>query len=357
MGADSDTYIHRMESINLAATMARQHFDDPEVSLKRVQEKFRKVMTEVDENLSFDTDYQQPWAESNLETAIEDVIITPAAGRKSGVAVVLAPRGCGKSTRVKQVAKHFVKQRILRGAVYMRASDVCDSVPLGPYFANMIGIQLPETRTFSDLIPERDSNESSSSTRVLLIFDQVEKIASHPGFARFFSSIACDSSLAQEERSFFCITLCSHTSAAETLLLLNGGSKLYAPIRDTGLVGGGSETETWRSMGVKLRKNQTDAFVKKRLKYLLNTTQDLDEFLTKQKRYTDCAEIAGTIQFCRDVAEVLSRVFHGETSKNIDSLEAEAYRINGEWQHFSGFEVRASALCAEKCREEILPIQ
>jgi hypothetical protein len=62
---------------------------------------------------------------------------------------------------------------------------------------------------------------------VLIIFDNVETIESHPDFDGYFTDIAIGSHNAHPDMSFSAIAICGDEAVTTRLLKLNGGSKVY----------------------------------------------------------------------------------------------------------------------------------
>lgn len=342
-----------LHTIDRLGGMMIDGYQDPQSVLSRAQEEFREVMVDT-ARLENATDYRMPCAQTRLEYAIEDIVLLASSGRKPGVAVILAPSGTGKSIAAKHVAQNCMRRRILRGVVYFKVVDTEHAleVPLSVYFANLINITLPKYRSLLDLIPKRKEDEESQSTEILLIFDQVDRIYDHPDFDHFFSAMGTASHNAEISKRFHCLALCNTSQTAERLLLLNGGQKLYAPIHGRGLIGGSTHTDSWRSLGVKLSRDEATEIVRDRLRVLMGRDEiEIDELMRIHETLVNCARIAGTIQFCMSVAEELHRVISLEVPSTLENIESEAYRVHRQWAFFSEFVIRSEQRATDKLRD------
>jgi hypothetical protein len=325
--------------------------------LETMHRDFYTVMKDVDNTMKFDDDYKDPWIpDTCLENMIMDVILA-AANNTPGVAVILAPEGSGKSTRVRERAKFCVQHNILRGATYFPMDGISKSQSIFKAYTKYLSLKAHEHHTWKQLIPKRKNVNESTTSKVLLIFDQVERAKEHPDFDDCFTDLAIASHNNNPEVSFVVIALCCESNTAERLLLMNGNSKFYAPIEGDCLLNMVKFDVTVQD--ARLRPNQGNyAFCgrftieAKKSGICTNAYEALGENLL---RILNLVRIAGTVGFCRNAAK---KVVECIVSKNnlenvIKTLTDNAQSTYDKWIDHRDFATRAASIRKKRNRELI----
>ncbi len=273
--------------------------------------------------------------ELNIKRGLEKLLMKQG---EPGVAVLLAPKGSGKSVCTDYVVKNMISEKFMsKGA--LRFTCTTDMLKEPSLYKIMM-------RHFEEQIvegyPRLSNSLSESRTKkdcrpVLLIIDQVENIKDHKEFKNFFEDLAKESVNNQE---FNVLALCNDSDAATQILTVNGGSKVWA-------VTSGDNEFFGPRYYLKWSQEHCEKLVKEIEKQLSISLPDL-----VRERIVLMSCTAGTASICKNLTQDIIKDIENNLeifkSKNIEEIfkryESKVEYFEKEWKYFAGFEDRADKI-------------
>jgi hypothetical protein len=297
--------LHKYKSAGQKDKELRQHAEQLEGqhptyegSCKRAQERFASQQRQEYCSPPSAKAHFQPFDRSDALTAALRATMTSRYCRP-GVIVLAAPKGAGKTSRVRQVCHDLVDEKAIRGAVLLDFSKGEDLDARDQFWATFGIGKNPFMLDIYDVIP-RPTDDASSNARVIIILDNVDSADSKSMLA------LCHELMMASARGghtpFFVVATCSDPVIATKVLNLNGGEKTRALGYGWELVDGDptAPSNSWAHRGLKWKKDDCER--------LVSQFEEREHRLPDNVRnkLLDLATVAGTPRFIRDFFDAAS---------------------------------------------------
>ena len=159
--------------------------------------------------LSIKDDFKLPWLENHpLEHALLNGICD--GKHRTGVGILLTPRGVGKSTRSKIVAKCCFEEGTIGGVLYCDFSECKKNESVQSFFYQYVQDHYGGLTGTSNLA----TMFANFTETPLLLLDQVESVRECPEFKSFFINVAHAAANTNCAKGYFALALCSDTETA-----------------------------------------------------------------------------------------------------------------------------------------------
>jgi hypothetical protein len=333
---------HQYKSAGLQDKELRRHAEQlegkhptHEGSCRRAQERFASEQLQEYNSPPRDKAHFQPFDSSDALTAALRATLTSKYCRP-GVIVVAAPKGAGKTSRVRQVCHDLVDENAIRGAVLLDFSKGVD-VNARIHFWTKFGLgDNPLMLDIYDVIP-RPTNAASSNAGVIIILDNIDS-ADSPSMLDLCQELMMASARGGHT-PFYVVATCRDPVTASRVLNLNGGEKTRALWYGLTLVNGdpNAPSNSWAHRGLKWKKDDCERLVSAFEEREYHRLPDL-----VRDKLLDLAALAGTPRFIRDFFD------HASTTNMLHSTPHLLASLDGP------FAERADATKAEWLQMEII---
>ena len=262
---------------------------------KHAQDHFARELEEQNKNPI--SDYYKPFITND---ALTDALRSTLSNEvfKPGVIVVAAPKGAGKTTRIRQVCYDLAKAGKVRGAVYVNFATKANV--FAHFWHSVAGISDPK-HTVNSIFAVIPPHKGSSSKMVVLILDNVDDV-NQEDLRGLCNELMIASASMPDVAKFLVVVTCSMPDVAAGLLQLNGGEKVRALGFGATLVYGDKNAPvgSWVHRGLKWSGVDCEALVSEFEKDRFKGKKLADDV---RKKLLELAVEAGTPSLIRDFFE------------------------------------------------------
>ena len=245
-------------------------------------------------------------------------------GKNAGVALVLAPKGSGKSSHAMKVVDKV--QDRYGGVLVWEIFNMEEANKAGFFKYITAGVQdAADQWSLQELLP---TNEKP----LLIVVDQIDVYQEELG--DFMLTLA---KMSHNDKQILVLAICSNKEAAADLLRQNGGTKIWTLQDDDGNIEGNAlATEEWSKRGLKLSEAQVE--------YLLSWYETENDSVldpVTKRRFIEAAVRAGKLSYIRDNVH---KLFKYTGHVDFHTLEMDSKKSVQEWEDLKGVLTRKAQL-------------